>query len=133
MAHRQGFTLIEVIIFIVVAGVLASGIFIPFLTGLKGGMTPENIITASYLGQAKMEELTKYTYINSNLAPLPLTAYAQVDATYFPNYQWQWEIKYIDENLTDSPCNLGYKQILVKVRDPDGQEFEVISIVTDFS
>ena len=133
MAHRQGFTLIEVIIFIVVAGVLASGIFIPFLTGLKGGMTPENVITASYLGQAKMEELTKYTYINSNLAPLPLTAYAQVDATYFPNYQWQWEIKYIDENSTDSPCDLGYKQIMVRVRGPDGGEFEVISIVTDFS
>ncbi len=132
MAHRQGFTLIEVIIFIVVVGVLASGIFIPFLTGLKGGMTPENIITASYLGQAKMEELTKYTYINSNLAPLPLTAYAQVDATYFPNYQWQWEIKYIDENSTDSPCDVGYKQILVRVRDPDGGEFEVTSIVTNF-
>jgi prepilin-type N-terminal cleavage/methylation domain-containing protein len=132
MAHRQGFTLIEVIIFIVVVGVLASGIFIPFLTGLKGGMTPENIITASYLGQAKMEELTKYTYINSNLAPLPLTAYAQVDATYFPNYQWQWEIKYLDENTTDSPCDVGYKQILVRVRDPDGGEFEVTSIVTNF-
>ena len=132
MAHRQGFTLIEVIIFIVVAGVLASGIFIPFLTGLKGGMTPENIITASYLGQAKMEGLTKYTYINSNLAPLPLTAYAQVDATYFPNYQWQWEIKYIDENTTDSPCDLGYKQVLVRVRDPNGGEFELTSIVTYF-
>ncbi len=132
MAHRQGFTLIEVIIFIVVVGVLASGIFIPFLTGLKGGMTPENIITASYLGQAKMEELTKYTYINSNLAPLSLTAYAQVDATYFPNYQWQWEIKYIDENTTDSSCDVGYKQILVRVRDPDGGEFEVTSIVTNF-
>jgi len=129
----RGFTLIEVIIFIVVAGVLASGIFIPFLTTLKGSMAPEKVVTASYLGQSKMEELTKYTYSNSNLDPLSLTAYVQVDATYFPNYQWQWEIKYIDENLTDSPCNLGYKQILVKVRDPDGQEFEVISIVTDFS
>jgi prepilin-type N-terminal cleavage/methylation domain-containing protein len=132
MADRQGFTLIEVIIFIVVAGVLASGIFIPFLTGLKGGMAPENIITASYLGQAKMEGLTKYTYININLAPLPLTAYAQVDATYFPNYQWQWEIKYIDENSTDSPCDVGYKQILVRVKDPDGGEFVVTSIVTNF-
>jgi len=132
MQSSRGFTLIEVIIFIVVAGVLASGIFIPFLTSLKGGMTPENIITASYLGQAKMEELTKYIYSNSNLDPLPLTAYAQVHATYFPNYQWQWEIKYIDENTADSPCDVGYKQILVRVSDPDGQEFEVTSIVTNF-
>jgi prepilin-type N-terminal cleavage/methylation domain-containing protein len=130
---NRGFTLIEVIIFIVLAGVLASGIFIPFLSSLKGSMGPENTITASYLAQAKMEEFTKYTYSNSNLDPLPLTAYVQVDATYFPNYQWQWEIKYIDENLTDSPCNVGYKQVLVRVRDPDGKEFEVTYIVTYFS
>lgn len=133
MAHRQGFTLIEVIIFIVVAGVIASGIFIPFLSNLKGGMTPEKVLTASYLAQAKMEELTKYTYRNSNLDPLPLTAYAQVDATYFPDYQWQWEIRCIDENLSDSPCDVGYKQVLVRVRGPDGGEFEVTSIVTNFS
>jgi prepilin-type N-terminal cleavage/methylation domain-containing protein len=130
---NRGFTLIEVIIFIVLAGVLASGIFIPFLSSLKGSMSPEKVLTASYLAQAKMEELTKYTYTNSNLDPLPLTAYVHVHATYFPNYQWQWEIKYIDENLTDSPCNVGYKQVLVRVRDPDGKEFEVIAIVTYFS
>lgn len=133
MAHRRGFTLIEVIVFIVVAGVIASAIFIPFLTSLKESMTPEEVITASYLAQAKMEELTKYTYSDSNLDTLSLTAYAQVDATYFPNYQWQWEIKYIDENLNDSPCDVGYKQVLVRVRDPDGREFEVTSVVTDFS
>ena len=131
--RKEGFTLIEVIIFIVVAGVLASGIFIPFLTSLKGSMTPEEVITASYLAQDKMEELTKYTYSDNNLDPLALTAYAQVDGTYFPNYQWQWEIKYIDENLTDSPCDVGYKQVLVRVRDPGLQEFEVTSVVTDFS
>lgn len=130
---NRGFTLIEVIVFIVVVGVIASAIFIPFLTSLKESMTPEEVITASYLAQAKMEELTKYTYSDSNLDTLSLTAYAQVDATYFPNYQWQWEIKYIDENLNDSPCNVGYKQVLVRVRDPDGREFEVTSVVTDFS
>lgn len=129
---NRGFTIIEVIVFLVVAGVIASAIFIPFLTGLKGGMTPEKVATASYLAQAKMEELTKYTYNNSSLDPLSLTAYAQVDATYFPDYDWQWEIKYIDEGLSDSACDVGYKQILVRVRDPDGGPFELTSIVTDF-
>jgi len=129
-ASSRGFTLIEVIIFLVVAGVIASAIFIPFLTSLKRGMTPEKVTTASYLAQAKMEELTKYTYNDSNLDPLPLTAYVQVDATRFPDYDWQWEIKYVDESLSDSACDVGYKQILVRVRDPDGESFEVISIVT---
>ena len=129
---NRGFTIIEVIVFLVVAGVIASAIFIPFLTGLKGGMTPEKVISASYLAQAKMEELAKYTYSNSNLDPLPLTAYVQVDATYFPDYDWQWEIKYIDEGLNDSACDVGYKQILVRVRDPDGGPFELTSIIADF-
>jgi prepilin-type N-terminal cleavage/methylation domain-containing protein len=131
-ASGRGFTLIEVIIFLVVAGVIASAIFIPFLTGLKGGMTPEKVIGASYLAQAKMEELAKYTYSNSNLDPVLLTAYVQVDATYFPDYDWQWEIKYIDEGLNDSACDVGYKQILVRVRDPDGGPFELTSIIADF-
>ncbi|MDY6863947.1 MAG: type II secretion system protein [Thermodesulfobacteriota bacterium] len=129
---NRGFTLVEVIIFIVLAGILAAAVFIPFLTGLREGMSPEKVITASYLAQARMEEFTKYTYANANLDPLSLTAYAQVDAIYFPDYDWQWEIKYIDESLTDSPCDVGYKQILVRVRDPDGKGFEVKSIVTDF-
>lgn len=131
-ASSRGFTLIEVIVFLVVAGVIASAIFIPFLTGLKGGMNPEKVISASYLAQAKMEEIAKYTYSNSSLDPLPLTAYVQVDATYFPDYDWQWEIKYIDEGLNDSVCDVGYKQILVRVRDPDGGPFELKSIIADF-
>jgi prepilin-type N-terminal cleavage/methylation domain-containing protein len=130
---NRGFTLIEVIIFIVIAGVIASGIFIPFMTSLKGGVSPDYVVTASYLAQDKMEELTKYEYGNSNLDPVSLTTYIQVHATYFPSYDWQWEIKYLDENLADSPCDVGYKQVLVRVRGPDGQEFEVISVVTDFS
>ncbi|HUU41433.1 MAG TPA: prepilin-type N-terminal cleavage/methylation domain-containing protein, partial [Desulfatiglandales bacterium] len=130
--NPKGFTLVEVIIFIVVAGIVASTIFIPLMTGLKGGMGPDHAITASYLAQAKMEEFTKYKYSNSNLDAVSLTAYAQVHATYFPGYDWQWEIKYIGEGLTDYCCDVGYKQIRVKVRDPDGQEIEVISVVTNF-
>jgi hypothetical protein len=132
IVNHEGFTLVEVIVFIVVAGVIASGIFIPFMTALKGGMGPDHVITASYLAQAKMEELTKYTYSNSNL-DLILTDYAQVHATYFPDYSWRWQIKYVDENLTDSPCDVGYKQVRIRVRGPDGQVFEVTSIVTNFS
>jgi len=129
--NPKGFTLIEVIVFIVVAGIIASGIFIPFMTSLKGGMGPDHAITASYLAQARMEELTKYEYSNSTLDAVSLTAYAQVHATNFPGYDWQWEIKYIGEGLTDYCCDVGYKRIRVRVRGPDGQEFEVISVVTN--
>ena len=118
--------------FIAVAGVITSAIFIPFLTSLKGGVSADYVMSASYLAQAKMEELMKYEYSHSNLDPVSLTAYVQVDATYFPSYDWQWEIKYIDEALADSPCDVGYKQVLVRVRDPDGEEFEAISVVTKF-
>ena len=128
---NRGFTLIEVIIFIVVAGVLASGIFIPFLTSLKGSMTPDKVATATYLAQQRMEESTKNAYGDSDLNPIPLTSYTQVDPTNFPNYYWQWQISYVDENLADSPSDVGYKLILVRVKDPDNEVVELQTVVIE--
>ena len=129
---NRGFTLIEVIIMIVVAGVFASAIFIPFLTSLRGGMAPERVITASYLAQAKMEEFIKYTYSDNHLDPTPVPPDPYVPVPDFPDYDWRWEITLIDADLDVPLCDVGYKQILVSVMEPDGQEFELVSIVTDF-
>jgi len=125
--NPKGFTLIEVIIFIVVAGVIASAIFIPFLTGLKESMTPEKVATATYLAQYKMEFFTKnsYTDLNATL----LTDYTPADIS---GYQWQWQISYVDKNLEneDFTTDTGYKLISVKVKDPDNREIELQTVVT---
>ena len=127
--NHEGFTLIEVIVFIVVAGVIAAGIFIPFMTILKGSTTPEKVATATYLAQYKMEELTKNAY--ALLAPAPtLTTYAPAGIS---GYQWQWQISYVNANLAIliPPSDVGYKLILVNVMDPDNQVVALQTVVTE--
>jgi type II secretory pathway pseudopilin PulG len=133
--NKKGFTLIEIIIMIVMAGILLPAIIVPFVTGVKGSGKPEMVTTAMYLAHQRMEELMKYDYINASLnttAAHP-TAYADVDAVTFPNYQWQWDIVFVKESdLTPPSSDLGYKRILVRVKDPQNDTYVLYSVVTNF-
>jgi prepilin-type N-terminal cleavage/methylation domain-containing protein len=125
--NHEGFTLVEVIICIVVAGVITSAIFIPFLTSLKGSMTPEKVATATYLAQQRTEFFTKNSYDSGQLSPTPLTSYISAEIS---GYQWQWQISYVDEDLANSPSDVGYKLILVRVKDPDNEAVDLQTVVT---
>ena len=125
--NPKGFTLVEVIIFVVVAGVVASTIFIPLMTALKGSMFPEKVATATYLAQQRMEFFTKNSYGSEQLSIISLTDYTSADIS---GYQWRWEISHVDEDLANSLVDAGYKLILVRVKDPDGGEIELQTVVT---
>ncbi len=128
---NKGFTLIEIIILIVMAGILLPTIIVPFVTGVKGSQKPEIVTTAMYLGHQRMEEFMKFDYGNAALNPTALTAYA---AAPISGYDWQWEIMYVDNNFANSDLvtNRGYKRILVRVRDPQSDTYPIYSVVTDF-
>ncbi len=128
MDHK-GFTLIEIIILIVMAGILLPAIIVPFVTGVKGSGKPEMVTTAMYLAHQKMEEFMKYNYCNAALNPTALTAYA---AAPIAGYDWQWEIMYVDSNFAnpDLVTDRGYIRILVRVRDPMLSIYEIYSVVT---
>jgi hypothetical protein len=130
--NNKGFTLIEIIVLIVMAGILLPTIIVPFATGVKGSGKPEMATTAMYLAHYKMEELTKYQYLNSALNPTALTSYADISG--FSGYQWQWEIYYVDSNFLnpDLVTHRGYKRILVRVKDPENDTYEIYSVVTQF-
>ena len=132
--NNKGFTLIEIIVLIVMAGILLPAIIVPFATGIKKSGKPEMVTTAMYLGHQKMEEFMKFDYANAVLNPIALTSYVNSDIT---TYQWQWEIVYVpSNNLNDpgsvNPPDTGYKRILVRVRDPQNDTYEVNSVVTNF-
>jgi type II secretory pathway pseudopilin PulG len=128
-----GFTLIEILVLIVIAGILLPVIIVPFVTAVKGSTKPEKVATAMYLGHQKMEEMMKFDYGRSpDLDPAALTPYADIDPSNFPGYQWQKEIVYVDSDFTVSVTNRGYKRILVRVRDPENSVYEIHSMVTDF-
>ena len=125
----KGFTLIEMIVLIVMAGILLPAIVVPFATGVKKSGKPEMVTTAMYLAHQKMEEFMKFNYGNAALNPTALTPYANADIS---NYQWQWEIVYVDNNFNTSGSDVGYKRILVRLRDPENDTYEIYSVVTNF-
>ena len=51
---NKGFTLIEIIILIVMAGILLPAIIVPFATSVKGSRKPEMVTTAMYLAHQRM-------------------------------------------------------------------------------
>ena len=128
--NKKGFTLIEIIVMIVMAGILLPVIVVPFVTGIRGSGNPELVTTAMYLAHQKMEEFMKYNYCNAALNPTALTSYAAI--TGFSGYQWQWSIYYVDNNFQgpDLVTDRGYKTILVRVSDPMLSIYEIYSVVT---
>jgi len=129
--NNRGFTLIEVIIMIVMAGILLPAIIVPFVSGVRGSGKPEQVTTAMYLANYKMEEFMKFRYENAALNPIALTAYA---AAPIAGYQWQWEIYYVDSDFLnpDLVTHRGYKRILVRVQDPMNDTYGIYSVVTFF-
>ena len=133
---NDGFTLIEIIILIVMAGILLPAIIVPFVSSVKGSGKPEMATTAMYLAHQKMEEFMKFDYGKSpsseshcphGLCPAGISG-----------YQWQWQRLYVDSNFNivgdgiQATNNRGYKRILVRVRDPENSTYEVYSVVTNF-
>lgn len=127
---NRGFTLIEIIILIVMAGILLPIIVVPFATGIRNSTKPEMATRAIYLAHEKMEEFMKFQYANPALNPTGLTAYAAIPG--HPGYEWQWEITLVDNNLNVFGSEVGYKRILVRVRDPQNDTYEIYSVVTRF-
>jgi len=127
---KRGFTLIEVIILIVMAGILLPTIIIPFVTGIRSSGKPEMATKAIYLAHQKMEEFTKFQYTDATLNPTGLTAYAAIPGN--SGYEWQWEIALVDNNFGASGLDIGYKRILVRVKDPQNDTYEIYSVVTRF-
>jgi len=139
--NKKGFTLIEIIILIVMAGILLPAIIVPFVTGVKGSGKPEKATRAMYLGQQRMEELMKFNY-NRTPDLDPTNNPPNNDFVAFPtgdaNYPGENQIYYVDSDLNvvgdgkAATNNRGYKRIIVRVRDPETTAYEIYAVVTNF-
>jgi Tfp pilus assembly protein PilE len=132
--YNKGFTLIEIIIMIVMAGILLPAIILPFATGVKGSGKPEMVTRAMYLAHERMEYLMKYHYLNAALNPTDFVVFPTGDA----NYPGENQIYYVDSNFAvvgdgiAATNHRGYKRIIVRVRDPMSDTYEIYSVVTFF-
>jgi type II secretory pathway pseudopilin PulG len=126
----RGFTLIEIIILIVMAGILLPAIIVPFVAGVKGSGKPEMATRAMYYAHQRMEQLMKYNYCNAALnvtgGSVPFTTGGE------PDYAGQNNIASVDNTFAASGSDVGYKMIQVTVTDPQGGTYNVYSVVTRF-
>jgi type II secretory pathway pseudopilin PulG len=128
--NKKGFTLIEIIVLIVMAGIIIPAIVVPFVTGVKGSGKPEVVTRAMYFAHQRMEELMKYNYCN---AALSVTGgFVAFTTGLEPNYTGQNSIAYVDNTFAASGSDVGYKMIQVTVTDPQGSTYNVYSVVTRF-
>ena len=127
---RRGFTLIEVIVLIVMAGIILPVIAAPFITGIRNSGKPEMVATAMYFAHQRMEELMKYNYCN---AALNVTGgFVAFTTGREPNYTGQNSIAYVNNTFAASGPDVGYKMITVTVTDPQGSTYNIYSVVTRF-
>jgi type II secretory pathway pseudopilin PulG len=127
--QRKGFTLIEIIVLIVIAGIIIPVIIVPFATGIRGSKKPEVVTTAMYLAHQKMEELMKFNY---DRAPELTPGTYTLPAPPIAGYTWQWVISYVTNTFAASGADVGYKMIVVTVTDPQGSTYNVNAVVTNF-
>ena len=126
--NKKGFTLIEIIVLVVLAGIIIPAIVVPFATGIRGSGKPEMVTKAMYFAHQRMEELMKYNYSNGALTPAGVVAFATGDV----NYPGENEIVYVDSNFSTPSGNVGYKRIRVRVTDPETSTYEIYAVVTNF-
>jgi len=128
--NKKGFTLIEIIVLIVMAGILIPVIVVPFATGIRGSGKPEVVTTATYFAHMRMEQLMKYNYCN---AALNVTGgFVAFTTGGEPNYTGQNNIAYVNNTFAASASDVGYKTIQVTVTDLQGSTYNVYSVVTRF-
>ena len=127
--EERGFTLIELIIFIVLIGIFMSGIMGPFLTSVLKSGQPEIVASAVFLAAERLEQLRQVPYNTiANETSAPLTGNYAV-------FNRQVTVTLVGANLAVSGSDVGYRQVVVTVYHaqlPAGG-IRVTSLFTDYA
>ena len=111
----RGFSLIEIMVAILIIGTTFIGLLQAFPYAMKINKTAENQTIASYLAQAKLEELNQLDY--EDVATTTIEVKHPLGATNTPLYTFQRETvaTYVDGNMQDSAIDLDLKKITTTV------------------
>ena len=99
--NSRGFSLLETVMFIILAAVVIPIFFFTTQSVLKDMMTPTSYIKARFVAEKKMEQLMAYRFADStidagNFGPSAVTTDTAFPAADYAGYQWQWAISYLD-------------------------------------
>jgi len=114
--YQQGLSLIEIMVAFTILVIAFIGLTQSFPYGLSITKSAENITIASYLAQAKIEELYYSGYSNISTGVIEEKHRLSDDQTnYLYFYQRQTEVSYVDGDLSESIEDTGMKKISVTV------------------
>jgi hypothetical protein len=126
MKRLKGFTLVEMVTFIVVAGIFVPLAYIAFSAALKSGVAPETLTNARFVAERKMEDLTSVRYDSIGVGNGNQT-YTLPVAGKSVSYQVNWTVDYVTSGLATSGTDVGYKRIRVWVASPS---YNVYTLMT---
>jgi prepilin-type N-terminal cleavage/methylation domain-containing protein len=148
-SNKKGFTLIELIIFIVVGAIILPASFVAFTAAIKHFSTPDYYVKARFFAEQKMEELTSNTYnctcISRVNSPLGL---CQIGSDRYdcsvgnnsdiPEINWgrAWSICYVPANDINSSAQCTtyttHKRIEITITPPSGvtDNYTVSTLIT---
>lgn len=128
---RKGFTLIELIIFIVVGAIILPVSFVAFTAAIKHFATPDYYVKARFFAEQRMENITSNSYAAGITVPSGIISDTAPEA----GFQRTWSVCYVPSNNIDyANCDLttdtNYKKITVTLTPPSGSDYVVKTIVT---
>jgi prepilin-type N-terminal cleavage/methylation domain-containing protein len=150
MLSKKGFTLIELVIFIVIGAIVLPASFVAFTAAIKHFSTPDYYVKARFFAEQKMEELTSNPYccvcLNYTSLTCPSACPASSSSCTIESNDsvWRdtpetgfirtWEICYVTSGAIDpngcSSSETDYKRIRVGITPPSGPDYVVKTIVT---
>ena len=129
----RGFSLIEIVVFMVVASVIIGGILLPFVMGVKEFEKPDEILWAAHLAQSVMEKYSHVAFSDSYLNITPISGMAVTDIAFPDGYSGTKSIQYVDTNLYISAEETPYKKIEIVITTPSSRTVSLQGIVSNWS
>lgn len=129
-----GFTLIELVVFIVVGAIFLPSSIVAFYWAVNHFSRPEYYVKARFLAEQKMEELTSSAYSDTTVTPTGV-----VEAVGETGLQQRsWKICHVESSSPDQCVSFDpadesvyhYKKIVVEITMSDGSVYDVSTLVS---
>jgi type II secretory pathway pseudopilin PulG len=87
-SSENAFTLIELVVFIVIAAIFIPMAYIAFSAASRGAGKPEAVVTAKFLAEQKLEELTNNPYTTEIYSNAVWPSYDTIAG--YDRFHWKW-------------------------------------------
>lgn len=130
VVSKKGFSLIELITFIIIGGIILPTSIIAFTGSLGNFSVPDNQVKARFYAEQRMEDITSNAYLS-----VSVTGGDVVGASPETGFQRKWNICFVlaanpDQCAADQATDSNYKKIVVSVTMPDNNVYSVSTIIS---